>query len=38
MFALGVDPGLSRCGYGAVRSDGGRLSAVANGHLTTPPG
>jgi crossover junction endodeoxyribonuclease RuvC len=36
VFALGVDPGLSRCGYGAVRSQGGRLSAEAFGHLTTP--
>ncbi|HET6966410.1 MAG TPA: crossover junction endodeoxyribonuclease RuvC [Acidimicrobiales bacterium] len=35
MFALGVDPGLSRCGYGAVRGAGGRLEAVAFGHLTT---
>lgn len=32
-----MDPGLSRCGYGAVRSAGGRLEAVAFGHLTTPP-
>jgi crossover junction endodeoxyribonuclease RuvC len=31
-----VDPGLSRCGYGAVRSQGGQLSVVAYGHLTTP--
>ncbi|MDA8047332.1 MAG: crossover junction endodeoxyribonuclease RuvC [Actinomycetota bacterium] len=38
MFALGVDPGLSRCGYGAVRNVGGRLDVVAYGHLTTPPG
>jgi crossover junction endodeoxyribonuclease RuvC len=38
VFALGVDPGLSRCGYGAVRSHGGDLEAVAYGHLTTPPG
>jgi crossover junction endodeoxyribonuclease RuvC len=37
VFALGVDPGLSRCGYGAVRSVGGRLEVVAFGHLTTPP-
>ncbi len=37
MFALGVDPGLSRCGYGAVRGTGGRLSVEAYGHLTTPP-
>ena len=36
MFALGVDPGLSRCGYGAVRSTDGRLSVEAFGHLTTP--
>jgi crossover junction endodeoxyribonuclease RuvC len=31
-----VDPGLSRCGYGAVRSQGGQLSVAAYGHLTTP--
>jgi crossover junction endodeoxyribonuclease RuvC len=37
VFALGVDPGLSRCGYGAVNGAGGRLEAVAFGHLTTPP-
>ncbi len=36
VFALGIDPGLSRCGYGAVRGQGGRLSATAFGHLTTP--
>lgn len=37
MFALGIDPGLSRCGYGAVLSRAGTLRAVASGHLTTPP-
>ncbi|HUQ39871.1 MAG TPA: crossover junction endodeoxyribonuclease RuvC [Acidimicrobiales bacterium] len=37
MFVLGVDPGLSRCGYGAVRREGSRLSAVAAGVITTPP-
>ncbi len=37
MFALGVDPGLSRCGYGAVEGAGGRLGVKAFGHLTTPP-
>lgn len=37
MFALGIDPGLSRCGYGAVRDDHGRLVANAFGHLSTPP-
>ncbi len=36
MFALGVDPGLSRCGYGAVAEARGRLRAVAYGHLVTP--
>ncbi|HUR78733.1 MAG TPA: crossover junction endodeoxyribonuclease RuvC [Acidimicrobiales bacterium] len=36
MFVLGVDPGLSRCGYGAVRAHvGGRLEAVAAGVLRT---
>lgn len=38
MFALGIDPGLSRCGYGAVRHTAGRLEVAAFGHLTTPPG
>lgn len=38
MFALGIDPGLSRCGYGAVRSHRGKLEVSAYGHLTTPPG
>jgi crossover junction endodeoxyribonuclease RuvC len=36
VFALGIDPGLSRCGYGAVRGTGGQLSVEAVGHLTTP--
>lgn len=31
-----MDPGLSRCGYGAVRSVKGNLEPVAYGHLTTP--
>lgn len=34
---LGIDPGLSRCGYGCVRSGAGRPRAVAVGVLTTPP-
>ena len=38
MFVLGIDPGLSRCGYGAVRRDGGApLRAIACGVITTPP-
>ena len=35
MFVLGIDPGLSRCGYGCVRSDGPRWHAVAAGVITT---
>jgi len=35
VFVLGIDPGLTRCGYGAVvRKDGG-LHAVAAGVLRT---
>ncbi len=33
---LGVDPGVSRCGYGAVARDGARFTAVACGLLRTP--
>lgn len=38
MFAIGIDPGLSRCGYGAVRQEGAVLETVASGVLMTPPG
>lgn len=34
---LGIDPGLSRCGYGVVRREGSRLVPVAFGVLRTPP-
>lgn len=34
---LGVDPGLTRCGYGCVASAGGRERAVAAGVVTTRP-
>jgi crossover junction endodeoxyribonuclease RuvC len=38
VFVLGIDPGLSRCGYGAVESrPGGGARAVAVGVLRTPP-
>ena len=37
MFVLGIDPGLSRCGYGCVEADGRRGRAVAAGVLRTPP-
>jgi crossover junction endodeoxyribonuclease RuvC len=35
---LGIDPGVSTCGYGAVRGRGTRIRAVAGGVLRTPPG
>jgi crossover junction endodeoxyribonuclease RuvC len=31
MLILGVDPGLNRCGWGLVLSEGSRLSHVAHG-------
>ena len=36
MFVLGIDPGVSRCGYGVVQRRGSKLEAVAGGVLTTP--
>ena len=37
MFVLGIDPGLSRCGYGCVEARGQKGRVVAVGVLTTPP-
>ena len=37
MFVLGIDPGLSRCGYGAVERVGRRPRAVAAGVIRTDP-
>jgi len=37
MFVLGIDPGLSRCGYGVVTRRGGALAAVAGGVISSPP-
>ncbi len=37
MFVLGIDPGLSRCGYGVVTRRGPGLAAVAGGVISTPP-
>jgi crossover junction endodeoxyribonuclease RuvC len=37
MFVLGIDPGLSRCGYGLVRRVGRQPRAVAAGVLRTDP-
>jgi len=35
VFVLGIDPGLSRCGYGGVRRHGGELRAVLGGVIRT---
>ncbi len=35
MFVLGIDPGLTRCGYGAVVRERSALRAVAAGVLAT---
>ena len=37
VFALGVDPGLSRCGYGAVSQGRAGLQLAAAGVIRTPP-
>src|SRR5579872_2689787 len=37
MFVLGIDPGLSRCGYGGVRRAGGQMRAVTGGVVRTDP-
>ncbi len=37
MFVLGIDPGLSRCGYGCVEWRGKRSTAVAAGVIRTDP-
>jgi crossover junction endodeoxyribonuclease RuvC len=37
VFVLGVDPGVSRCGYAVLEQDGGTSRAVALGVLTTSP-
>jgi crossover junction endodeoxyribonuclease RuvC len=37
MFVLGIDPGLSRCGYGVVTRRGGSLVGVAAGVISTEP-
>jgi crossover junction endodeoxyribonuclease RuvC len=39
MFVLGVDPGVSRCGYGCISTERGRdrAAVVAMGVITTPP-
>lgn len=36
MFALGIDPGLSRCGYGVVGRTGAGLHVSSAGVIRTP--
>jgi crossover junction endodeoxyribonuclease RuvC len=37
MFVLGIDPGLSRCGFGGVLEEHGAQRAVAAGVITSDP-
>jgi crossover junction endodeoxyribonuclease RuvC len=37
VFVLGIDPGLSRCGYGCVEQAGRKPRAVAAGVIRTDP-
>ncbi|MEZ5176008.1 MAG: crossover junction endodeoxyribonuclease RuvC [Acidimicrobiia bacterium] len=37
MFVLGIDPGLTRTGYGVVESSGGKVRALAAGVIVTNP-
>ncbi|MBC7767940.1 MAG: crossover junction endodeoxyribonuclease RuvC [Phycisphaerales bacterium] len=34
---LGIDPGLNRCGWGLVLSEGSRLTHIAHGVIKPPP-
>lgn len=36
ILILGIDPGLNRCGWGLVASEGSRLSYVAHGVIKPP--
>ena len=37
MFVLGIDPGVSRCGYGCLSGSAADAHLVAVGVITTPP-
>lgn len=37
MFVLGIDPGLTRTGYGVVEATGGTARAIAAGVIRTDP-
>lgn len=36
ILILGIDPGLNRCGWGLIASEGSRLSHVAHGVIKPP--
>ena len=36
MIIVGIDPGLERIGYGVIRRDGSRLTAIEYGLIQTP--
>jgi crossover junction endodeoxyribonuclease RuvC len=38
MRAIGIDPGTATTGFGVVEENAGKLSSVAFGVVTTPPG
>lgn len=38
MTVLGIDPGTAACGFGVVRRDGSRLTALDHGWWKTPAG
>jgi len=38
VIILGLDPSLSCTGWGVIRSEGARISHVANGQIKTAPG
>lgn len=37
LIILGLDPSLSSTGWGVIRSEGARISHIANGQITTDP-
>jgi crossover junction endodeoxyribonuclease RuvC len=37
MRILGIDPGLQRCGWGVIESEGHALRFIACGHIETSP-
>ena len=37
ILILGIDPGLNRCGWGLIASEGSHLTCVAHGVIAPPP-